>query len=150
MARTANKQKQDYAKLLFTRERLTQKEVAQRVGVSEQTLSKWAREENWEELRNWFLISREEELNRIYKQMSELNEAILEREKGKRYATNSEADILSKLATAARQLESEASLTEIINTFTEFLDWLRKIDLEKAKEIVRLQDSFVKFKLKVK
>lgn len=45
------KQKREWAKMLYLREHLTQAEVAERVGVSRQTLCKWVKTEKWEELK---------------------------------------------------------------------------------------------------
>lgn len=145
--RIANKQKQEWAQLLYTRERLTQKEIAEKVGVTEKTVGKWKTEGEWDSLRNSYSVTREQELLNIYTQMTELNEAIASRKKGERYATAREADTLVKLATAAKQLETDASLTEIINTFSGFIEWLRPIDLPKAKELIMIQDSYIKHKL---
>ena len=44
-------QLRDYAKLLYTKEKITQKEIAARVGVSEVTISKWAKLDSWESLK---------------------------------------------------------------------------------------------------
>lgn len=145
----SNTLKKDYAKILYTRERLTQKEVAERTGVSVQTITKWVNDpkEEWKSLRRSYSVTKESQLQNIYIQMEALNDDIAHRTEGHKYATPSEADTLVKLASAAKQLETEASITEIINTFSEFIDWLRKHDLDKAKEIIELQDAFVKTKL---
>jgi uncharacterized protein YjcR len=59
--------KKDYAKLLYTVQGVTvQKELAQRSGVSEQTISKWIRAEKWEQIRASIIITKEEELKRLY------------------------------------------------------------------------------------
>ena len=42
------KQKKEWAKMLYLKEHLTQAEVAERVGVSKQTLCKWVKTEKWE------------------------------------------------------------------------------------------------------
>ena len=41
MADLSNLQKKEWAKLLFTKENLTQQEIAERVGVSRVTINKW-------------------------------------------------------------------------------------------------------------
>jgi len=141
-------EKKDWAKLLFTREHITQKEVALRVGISERTMSLWVRKENWERLRQSIIITKEEQLSRIYLQIDELNTAIYAKKDGERYATNGQADTLNKLASAARKLETEASIADIIEVSKRFLNWLRQNDFEKAKEISNLLDSFIKDLLK--
>ncbi len=40
----------EYAKLLFVKEGLPQKEIAERVKVTEKTIGKWIQEGNWKDL----------------------------------------------------------------------------------------------------
>lgn len=137
--------KKDYAKLLFTIEGVTSgKELAERVGVSEQTISKWKKTENWEGLRASVLVTKESELRRIYAQITELNDAIAGREKGTRYANSKEGDTLSKLTGAVRQLETETSAAEAMEVMKNFINFIRVDDYEKAKEITLLADGFIK------
>lgn len=141
-------EKKDWAKLLFTREHITQKEVALRVGVSERTMSLWVRKENWDKLRASIIVTKEEQLSRIYHQIDELNTSIFTKKEGERFASSSQADTLNKLASAARKLETEASIADIIEVSKRFLNWLRQNDFEKAKEISNLLDAFIKDLLK--
>lgn len=141
-------QKKELAKLLFVSEYLTQKEIASRVGVSEKTLSRWVADGEWRKLRQSLLVTKEEQLRRIYEQIDELNTAISQREPGKRYANTKDADTLSKLTSAAKNLETEASVSDIISVAKRFLTWLRPVDHEKAKELSTLFDAFIKEQLK--
>lgn len=147
MARTTNEQKREHGFLLYTRERLTQKEAAERVGVTANTFSRWVTQGNWNDARNGYSVTKEEQLRQTYEQMTELNNAISLREQGQRFPNSKEADTLLKLAQTAKALETDASLDEIINSFTAFLQWLRGIDIKKAQEIAEYQDAFVKHKL---
>lgn len=141
-------QKKELAKLLFVNEHLTQKEISQRVGVSEKTLSRWVNQEEWRKLRQSLLVTKEEQLRRIYEQIDELNTAIAQREPGQRYANTKDADTLSKLTSAAKNLESDASVSDIVSVAKRFLTWLRPIDMGKAKELSGLFDAFIKEQLK--
>jgi transposase-like protein len=143
------KQKKEWAKLLYLKSDLNQKEIAVKVEVSEKTLSKWVNDEhdNWEVLKSSYIITREQELRRIYIQISELNKCISMRDDGQRYANSKEADILSKLGAAAKSLEHDASISETINVFKEFTEFVKEVDFAKAKDIVLLMDGFVKHKL---
>jgi len=147
MANLTLKQKKEWAKLLFTRENLTQAEIAERVGVRPATISKWAKSENWQLLKTSITITREEQLARLYQQLDLLQDKILERTIDKRYPTTAEADIITKLASAIEKLEKETGLNDIISVSKQFLDWLRLSDLEKAKELTLYFDAFIKEKL---
>lgn len=143
------KQKKEWAKLLYLKSDLNQKEIAVKVEVSEKTLSKWVNDEhdNWEILKSSYIITREQELRRIYIQISELNRFISMRDEGCRYANSKEADVLSKLGATAKSMEHDCSISEIINVFKEFTEFIKEVDFAKAKEIVVLMDAFVKQKL---
>ena len=65
MAELSIVQKKEWAKLLFTKENLTQGEIAERVGVSRVTINKWANTENWELLKVSITITREEQLKSL-------------------------------------------------------------------------------------
>jgi transcriptional regulator with XRE-family HTH domain len=148
MAELKLQNKKEWAKLLFIKENITQKEIAQKVGVTEKTISKWVNTENWEQFKASIIITKEEGLKRIYMQINEVNSAIEKKPQGERYATGKEADILVKLAASARSLETETSISDVIEVFKRFINWLRPIDLEKAKEIIIMQDNYIKTILK--
>jgi transcriptional regulator with XRE-family HTH domain len=142
--------KKEHAKLLFTQEKLSQKEIAERVNVSEQTITKWVNANNgeWRRLRQNLIVTKKEQLSRIYEQLDEITDEVQKREKGKRYVNSKEADILVKLTAAAKNLETETSLAEIIEVGMRFLNWMRPVDLEKAKEFSGYFDGFIKDQLK--
>ena len=76
--------------------------------------------------------------------MAEINKVIMEREAGKRYATPSEADTLGKLAAAIKKMESDVGIADIISVGMRFINWLRPVDMNKAKEFTGLWDMFIK------
>lgn len=139
--------KRDHAKLLFIHEQLNQKEIAARIKVSEVTISKWAKADSWDGLRVSITITKEEQLKNLYRQLAELNKAIAERDE-KRYASSTEADTISKLATAIDKMESDVGIADIVSVAKKFLTWLRKFDLSKAQEMTPLFDAFVKDNLR--
>lgn len=147
MAKLTNQQKKEWAKLLFIKENLTQKEIAEKVGISQQTMTRWVNSEKWEDLKVSITITREEQLRNLYRQLAELNREIASRE-GNRFPNSSEADTITKLASSIDKLETETGLSEIQSTFTSFLNWLRKFDLEEAQRLVVTFDDFIKTKLK--
>jgi len=147
MANLTNKQKKEWAQLLFTKENLTQKEISERIGVSQVTMSRWVNENRWEDLRVSITITREEQLKNLYRQLANMNEEISKRT-GHRFPSPAEADTINKLANAIEKMESEVGLNDILSTFKAFLTWLRKFNIEEAQRLVPLFDDFVKTKLK--
>ena len=149
MATKAEKgQKKEWAKLLYTRENLTQKEIAQKVGSSQVTIGKWVKKEGWDKLRQSMLITRETQLNRLYMQLDELNTVIMDREEGRRFPDYKEADAISKLTNAIKTMETEASIADIVEVGKRLLNWLRPISPEKTIEVARIIDDFIKDILK--
>ena len=142
------KQKKEWAQLLFTSVNITQKEVAERVGISPQTMVKWVRDGKWEELKVSITITKEEQLRNLYRQLAELNKSIANREEGQRFATPGEADTISKIANSIEKMETDVGLSDIVGTFRNFLHWLRSIDFTAVQQITPLFDAFIKDKIK--
>lgn len=141
------KQKKEWAKMSYLKEHLTQSEVAERVGVSKQTLCKWVKTEKWEELKTSVSLTREEQLGNLYRQVAEINKAIAARPDGERFATSKEADTINKLAAAIEKMEKETGISDIISVSKGFLDWLRRTDIAKAKELSNYFDAYIKDRL---
>lgn len=114
MAELTNEQKKAWAKTLYTRETLTQAEIAERVGVSRVTVNNWIGKGNWEQLKASITITREEQLKNLYRQLAELNNAIMGKPEGERFPNAAEADTISKLSNAIKKLETEVGLADII------------------------------------
>ena len=145
MKKETIQRKKEYAKLLFTTQGVTvQKELAERVGVSAVTMNKWVHEEGWESLRASVILTKENELHRFYMQVTELNDFILLKEAGQRFANSKEADTLVKLSGAIRQLETDTSVADTIEVLKNFIHHIREDDYAKAKEVTRLGDVFIK------
>ena len=147
MADLTNAQKKEWAKTLYLRENLTQREIAERVGVSRVTVSNWVRSGKWEEQKAGITLTRQEQVANLYRQVAEINRAISARAEGERFPNSKEADILGKLSAAIRNMEQETGIADIISVLTGFVEWLRPLDLDKAKELTRLADAYIKDKL---
>lgn len=142
-----NSQKKQWAQTLYLRENLTQLEIAERVGVSRVTVSKWVRDGKWEEQKAGITLTRQEQVANLYRQVAEINRTIATRHEGERFPNSKEADILGKLSAAIRNMEQETGIADVISVLTAFIEWLRPLDLDKAKELTRLADAFIKDKL---
>lgn len=134
--------KKELAQFFYCNSQLSQKEIAEKVGVSEVSMSKWVRDGKWDTLKASITITRQEQLNRVYQQISAINNKITEEQKG--IPSGADADVLAKLAAVVERLEKETSITDVVSVSMKFLDWLRQIDTEKAKELSGLFDAFIK------
>lgn len=147
MAELTNTQKKEWAKTLFLRENLTQQEIADKVGVSRQTVNRWSQAEKWEEQKVGITLTRQQQVANLYRQVAEINRTIAERPEGERFANSKEADILGKLSAAISKMEQEVGIADMISVLTDMINWLRQLDVEKAKEFTRLADAYIKDKL---
>lgn len=141
----AKKQEQDYAQLLYTQNRLSFTEIAERTNVSTKTISKWCKDNNWDNIRKSLLITKQTQLSQMYSQLEALNAEIDTREA--KYPTAKEGDTISKLTASIKRMEVDASVAEVIEIGRMFIDFVKDVDFAKAKEITTLYDQFINSKL---
>lgn len=103
--------------------------------------------EKWEEMKVGVTLSREQQISNLHRQVMELNNVILSRPEGERYATAPEADTLGKLAAAIKKMETDVGIADLVSVGIRFIEWIRPIDLDKAKEVTILWDKFIKDQL---
>ncbi len=142
-------QKKDWAKTLYLKENITtQKELASRVGVSQNTIGKWIGEGNWESLRTNLMLTREQQYHNILMELEQLNNSIKEKPEKKRFADAKEADARRKMIKDLKDLETKASIAEIVSVCSHIVQWQSKFDLEGAKQSAMLFDGFIKDSLR--
>jgi hypothetical protein len=134
----------DYAKVLYTRERLTQEEVSAKTGVHINTVKRWSVAGGWKKLQRNYSFSRDEQVGYMMDELAELNGSIRIKAAGKRFADSKEGDVRFKLVRHIKDLESDASVVEAINASAGLLNFVAKIDLLKAREITSLMDKYIK------
>lgn len=149
MAEVSISDKQFLAKILFTREHLEQKAIAKRVGVSENTISKWVNDFNWKSLRNRLLIGKEELLTNMYEEMAELDAAIKAKPVGKRYADTKQADIRVKNATAIRSLETELAIADLVESGRRFIKHMQAVGtMQQVMDVAEFWNGFIQASIK--
>lgn len=140
------KEKRDYAKLLFTKEKLTQKEIAIRTVISQNTISKWAIEDNWEAAKKSIMITREDQLRQMMDELEVLNTEVANGGRG--YATKEQAYIRDTLIQNIKKLETDVSAAEVFDVATKMINHYRIIDLDTAKRLTEDFDGYIKTLLK--
>lgn len=122
---------------------LLQKEIAEQVGVTQKTMSKWVTEGKWDEVREAQASTRQETIRGLLAQMNELNQAIAGRAQGERYPTSKEADILSKLSRNISFLDKQVQLKDYVTVLSEELKFIKEQDLAFAKTLSDYQYEFL-------
>lgn len=148
MADLKSEQKKALARDLYLLGSYTYEEIAMKVGTQRQTISRWAKAGGWEDLKAGMSVTREEVLKRLHLQLKSINDNILEREPKERYATAKEADAMAKLSATIKNLEKDVGISDIISVGMRFGEWLRRVDLDKAKEYIQYWDLFLKEQIK--
>lgn len=144
MAELKNDQKKALARELYMLGNYTYEEIGEKVGTRRQTVSKWAKENNWDEMKAGMTVTREQILKNMYRHIQQINEGIMQREVSNRVPNTKEADILVKLSSAIKSMEQDVGISDIISSGIRFGEFLRRIDIEKAKEYMNLWDAFIK------
>ena len=162
-----NEQKKGLAKELYVNGTYTYAEIAEKIGSTRQTVSRWAVDGKWDELKTYMTAGRESILRGLYSQMDMINQAVIER--GRRVnldkldphnpqydpdkaiqagPTAKEADQLVKLANAIRKMENDIDISSLIDAGMRFGEFLRRTDLDKAREFMKLWDVFLTEQMK--
>lgn len=143
------KERKEWAKTVYIAEAtITQKALAVRVGVSENTIGKWIKENNWENLRINLTLTREEQYQCILLELKQLNESIALKPEGQRYADAKQADARRKMIKDLKDLETKASIAETVSVCSRIVNWQSKTNLEIAKELANIFDAFIKDSLR--
>lgn len=137
--------KKEWAKTLYLRGDLLQKEIAEKVGIAEKTLSKWIKDNNWESLKTSLLTTKAEQLQMLYSQLKSLNNNI--KEKHDNIPDVRTADTIIKITASIKSLETETSVAEIIEVAQDFIKFVKQDNLDKAKEVTTLFDMYIRTKL---
>jgi len=135
------KTKKDLAKSLFLTN-MSQKEIADKLNVTEKTISKWVITGAWREERDARELTVERELPRILAQFKELNDSIQARAEGKRFATNAEVQILREYKNMLLSLDN-MPLANTVNVLQSFLRFMKTVDIAKAKDFSNYIDVFI-------
>lgn len=138
---------QEHAKLLFLAEKITAKDLAEKVGVSEKTIGDWIREGKWDRLKRNTFLTRQEQHAKLLEELERMNEDIAGAD-GLGYADAKQANARRLLVRDIKDLEAEEHGTsDIISVLIAFLEFSRKRDPQLAKTISHLSDLYIKSKL---
>lgn len=135
-----NDNKRQIARTLFVQGGMTQKEIASKLEVTEQTISRWSKKDHWDELKKNVMSGKQEILRSLYSELQKLQN-IIETQGG--VADSKQADIRRKLITDIRQLETRYSVSQTVQIGMDFCEFLKEIDFELAGKISKYYQSFI-------
>ena len=121
-------------------QRVPQKEIAQRVGVSQQTLSKWKDDGGWELKRVARTVSRDQIINKTLMKINEL----LDNEE------DFNGDEFAKLSSQLEKIKSGYTMDDVADILTKFGDYIieqsasdKAITTEFVQLLTRYQDKYL-------
>lgn len=146
MTKAEIEKKKDLARSLYL-SGMDQIEIADKVGVTRQSLSRWCREGGWKETRAAKTITRPELIRKLLLRVDDILDKVAADPK----LSDSLGDQLSKLTSAIDKLDkSQANVVNAIEVFMAFSKWLEfraksdpTITPELIKLINKLQDIYL-------
>ena len=131
---------------------MEQQEIAEKVGVSRVTVSKWCTAEGWKEARAAKSISRPELVNKLLVAIDNLIAQV--NASGDPEAIGTLADKLAKLSATIEKLDKKANVIDAIEVFMAFNRWIQdqasfdpEITPELIKAINKYQNKFLMEKM---
>lgn len=112
----------EHARLLYMQGE-PQKVIAEKVGVSAQTVTKWVNDGGWQAARSAANITRPELVNKILKSIDVLVEDLVNEPSPEK--TAAAADKLVKFSATIERLDKKTSVVDIIEVFMAFSKWIQ-------------------------
>lgn len=137
----------DLARTLYISSPMTQKQIAEKIDVSEKTMTAWVNDGQWEGLKKSLTTTKQEQLAMLYEILAKMNaegKAALEDDDPN---TNPDSDGIIKIAAAIQKLEKETGVGEMIQTGIAFIGFVQKENLDDAKVINKWFYIFIQDKL---
>lgn len=128
------------AKELYLNTSLSQKDIAEKVGASEKTLSAWVNEGGWEDLKSASQITREHLLKNAYRQLDRINKYIEEQGGIPNKKIN---DAKSTVIREIQALERQESLSLYVAVMEKFLIFISARNPKLARELSPHQLEFL-------
>ena len=146
MANKVSNDKKEFAEALFM-QGMPQNSIADKVGVSANTIGKWVKDGCWAEKRSAQTLTRREVVNNLLRSLNNLAEKLGEADISK---ASGLADQIAKLSSTVARLDKEASVVDFIECFMAFGRWLEyqaetdpEITAEFRKKVNKYQNKYI-------
>jgi len=144
-SKLTNNQKKEWAQLLFLQQELNQKQIAQKVGISEHSMTAWVKQGKWNALRKSMLTTKNEILGNLYNILDKIGAKLNEEDS---IGDSKIADMYVKYTAAIKNLETETSIGQIAEVARMYVNWLQSIDPQFAVAVLNHFDKYIKEQLK--
>ena len=144
------KQKQEKARLLYLNSDLNQKQIAENIGVTENTISKWIEKFGWKKLKVAMSITKDKIIATTYLQIAEIQQKAIDED---RTLSPSESDQILKLSKVVKDLSGSLGVVTVIGVLMNYGNYIQKrmsgdrsyMSFDDFKKMVSYHDDFVSF-----
>jgi hypothetical protein len=134
-------ERKQWAKVLYTKENKTIRDIALEVNIDEAAVRNWVKENAWDGIKRSLLISKSTQLEHFYGQIDKLNARIADSPDD---INTKEVDQILKYTAAIKNLEADVSVCQVIEVAELFISWLRRKDIALTKAVTVKFDAFIK------
>jgi len=134
--------------LLYYMQGVKQSEIAEKLGISAQSINAWVKQGNWEAKRAASQVTREELVKKSLAALNQILDQVYESNDPEILAAL--PDKLAKFASAIEKLDKKSNIVNQMDSFMQFTSWLTQrstIDQELSPDIIRIitryQDMFI-------
>ncbi len=123
MANKVSTDKKEFAEALYM-QGAAQNTIAEKIGVSANTIGKWVKDGCWAEKRTAQTLTRKEVVNNVLRSLNKLAEKLGDADISQ---VGGMADQIAKLSSTISKLDKEASVVDFIECFMAFGRWLEHL-----------------------
>ncbi len=141
MANKVSSDRKEFAEALYM-QGAAQNTIAEKVGVSANTVGKWVKDGCWAEKRSAQTLTRKEVVNNVLRSLNKLAEKLGDADLSE---VGGLADQIAKLSATISKLDKEASVVDFIECFMAFGRWLEyqaETDPEITSEFRKLVNKY--------
>lgn len=142
MADIANDKKREIAEDMYIRLSLTGREIAENLGITEQTVSRWkkgrAGEKSWDDRKTEAQLTPLKIKELLLKEAEKL---------AKGQESNVKADQLSKIMSAIDQLDKKINVRTVMDVFREFDLWMSEQEPATAIRFTKWHKLFLQYRV---
>ncbi|GGG33340.1 phage terminase small subunit-related protein [Hymenobacter glacieicola] len=140
------KGKKEYALTLYLYSGKTQQEIALRVGVSENTLTTWKKEGEWDTIKGALTATKPQLIKDFYQQITLIQQGAKNTDGTPRAMDLKETQAVRLITKAIAELDKTLSLDVYVQVMEEFVRWLYEAKPDAAQEFLPWLDRFMKQK----
>lgn len=141
MVNKVSNDRKEFAEALYM-QGAAQNTIAEKVGVSANTVGKWVKDGHWAEKRSAQTLTRKEVTNNVLRSLNKLAEKLGDADLSE---VGGLADQIAKLSATISKLDKEASVVDFIECFMAFGRWLEyqaETDPEITSEFRKLVNKY--------